>query len=210
MKYWTVDELRKLFAACEGWVRDFAILDANSGLRVSALSGLTWADIDFAGGRIVIPTHLSKSGKSYSVPFTPTAQEVLARRWLEDKSKAPSALIFSGESTGKKIDRGQIWRRLKAAVKRAGIRDFGHYSHALRHSFAVALVGADIKIRVIQDFLGHSSLKTTEIYAKVSPDKAKAEMERFDISAAPVNPPPALDPTPGDPKAHPPAPDSGT
>jgi integrase len=194
LKYWTVDELRKLFAACEGWIRDYALLDANTGLRVGAMTGLTWADVDFPGSRIVVPKHLSKSGKSYAVPFNPTSEAVLARRWLESKSKSKATPIFPGRDTGRSISRNQVYKSLRVAVRRAGIRDFGRYTHALRHSFAVALVEADVGMRVIQELLGHSSIKTTEIYAKVSAQKARSVMEGFNL-------------TPSEPQA---APDSGT
>jgi integrase len=188
LKYWTVDELKLLFRACEGWLRDFAIVMANTGLRVGALTGLTWKDVDFEDGKIVLPAELSKSGKSYTIPLTPSAAAALGQRWLQAKSKSKNVLIFAGTVHGRRLERAHIWRRLRVAVKRAGIRDFGHYNHALRHSFAVALVGADVSMRLIQELLGHGSIKTTEIYAKVAPQKAKAVMDQFDITP-PESPP---------------------
>lgn len=191
LKYWTVDELKLLFQSCEGWLRDLAIVMANTGLRVGAMTGLTWKNVDFEEGKIIVPAELSKSGKSYSVPLTPSATAILAHRWLRAKTKSKSVPIFTGTVHDRKIERAQIWRRLRVAVKRAGIRDFGHYNHALRHSFAVALVGADVSMRLIQELLGHGSIKTTEIYAKVDPQKARAVMENFDIT------PPEPQPKPG-------------
>lgn len=193
LKYWTVEELKRLFAVCSGWLRDYAILDANTGLRVGALTGLKWKDVDFAGNKIIVPPELSKSGKSYVVPLSVTANAVLAKRSIEAENTNPNTLIFPSAIKKQVIDRGQIWRRLKAAVKDAGINDFGHYPHALRHSFAVALVSEDVPMRLIQELLGHGSMKTTQVYAKVRPERTREVMDRFDISGNPSEPPKGAD-----------------
>ena len=52
------------------------------------------------------------------------------------------------------------------------------HPHALRHSKAVHLVEADVNIIYIRDFMGHSSVKTTEIYAKISSKSRSEAVER--------------------------------
>lgn len=182
IKYWSVPDLKKLFAACEGWVLDFALLAANSGLRVGAITLLKWRHVDFAAQCIRIPAEPGfKTHKPYAVPLTLTASTVLFRRQVES-SGGPDDLVFPQTVHGGVISRAQVWRRLQAAVKRAGIPDLRRYPHALRHSFAVALVGDDVSMRLIQELLGHASMNTTQIYAKVSPSKTAEVMARFDIT----------------------------
>lgn len=188
--FWTTEELLKLIGVLDGWIRDWVILDVNTGLRVSALLGLRWGDVSFPDNRLSVPPHLSKGSRSYVVPLTPAANEVLARRWLESENTKAEAYIFANPSTKRPYLRGTVGDRIMHAVRRSGVRDFGHYCHSLRHSFAVALVSADVSVRVIQALLGHASIRTTEIYARLAPGKAESVMGNFSISPpAPIDPP---------------------
>ncbi len=185
-KHWTVDELVRLIGVLEGWLRDWVILDANTGPRVTALLGLSWADVDLEANTLTIPPALDKAGKGHSIPLTPPARAVLERRKTEcPGGKGP---IFANPRHGRPYSRGTVYNRIGAAVAQAGIRDFGHYCHAIRHSFAVALVDADVSIRVIQALLGHASIRTTEIYARLAAGKAENVMGSFRID--PPEPPP--------------------
>ncbi len=64
----------------------------------------------------------------------------------------------------------KIWRDI---LKRAGLR--GVRFHDLRHTFAMDLLDAGVNVRVVQELLGHSSLRTTERYLHIrAPDKREA------------------------------------
>ncbi len=186
-KHWTAEELVKLIGALEGWLRDWVILDANTGPRVTALLGLAWADVDLEANTLTIPPALDKAGKGYSIPLTMPARAVLERRKAE---RGSDRLVFENPQTHRPYRRGTVYRRIGVAVGEAGIRDFGHYCHAVRHSFAVALVDADVSIRVIQALLGHASIRTTEIYAKLAAGKAENVMGSFRIAPPEPEPPP--------------------
>jgi integrase len=180
-KHWTAEELVTLIGVLDGWLKDWVVLDANTGLRVSALLGLRWRDVDLGTNRLTVPPELSKGGRPYSVPLTPAANEALARRLAAAGDAGPDAWIFASPRTGRPYSRGNVRSRIGRAVGRAGIRDFGHYCHAIRHSFAVALVDADVSIRVIQALLGHATIRTTEIYARLAAGKAEQVMGGFEI-----------------------------
>jgi integrase len=180
-KFWTAEELVRLIGVLDGWLRDWLILDANTGLRVSALLGVEWRDVDFGKGTLTVRSELSKSGRSYSVPLTPAANEVLARRWTAAKGAGPTTPVFLNPKTGAAYKRNTVAHRIAYAVRKHGLRDFGHYAHAIRHSFAVALVEADVSIRVIQALLGHATIRHTEVYGKLGPGKLERALNGFEI-----------------------------
>lgn len=79
----------------------------------------------------------------------------------------PVTFLFEGQRSGEPYSERSLQLVIKQAAERAGIRR-PITMHMLRHSYATHLLETDTDIRVIQDLLGHSSIKTTGIYTHVA------------------------------------------
>ena len=86
------------------------------------------------------------------------------------KEYRPQEYLFEGAEGRKHLSERSAQEVFRQAVKNAGI--IKNVSiHSLRHSFATHLLEAGTDLRYIQEILGHTSSKTTEIYTHVSKHK---------------------------------------
>jgi integrase len=184
--FWTREEVASLLAETDGWLHDLVVLGVNTGLRIAAMCGLEWRDISFERSVITCRVELSKSGRAYRVPMSAAANEVLGRRFA---AKAGGELILC-QSNGKRLRPANSYEAIRAAVKRAKVTDHGHYNHILRHTFASHAIMAGVPLAVVSAWLGHRSLKTTEVYAHLIPSESDRRMQELDRTGALT--PPAL------------------
>jgi integrase/recombinase XerC len=161
--------------------RDRAMLEVlyGGGVRVSELAGLTLERLDLAAGRVRV---LGKGSKERIVPLGVPCIEAL-HRYLETRGQLrnpktgvqhPDAVFLGRHGTHLSV------RQVQYLVRRYGIATSGHvdvHPHALRHTCATHLLDAGADLRGIQEFLGHSSLSTTQRYTHVSIDRL---MEVYD------------------------------
>jgi len=133
------------------------------GLRVGELIGIRLRDMDTGRGTITVH---GKGFKSRRVFISRGIAEMLTR-YMEQYR--PADYLFEGQNGGA-YSATSVNAVLKQAAKRAGISKVVH-SHMLRHSYATHLLEGGTDLRYIQELLGHSSSKTTEIYTFVSSKK---------------------------------------
>lgn len=144
--------------------RDKAILEClySTGCRVSELSALKFKDFDGDFKKALV---LGKGKKERFVFFERAAREALFA-YFEDRKKR------FGESEEEHIF---VNCRGKAITARGVMYIVSRYSgregtnhpvspHALRHTFATAMMNSGLDIRIVQELLGHSSISTTQIY----------------------------------------------
>ena len=131
------------------------------GLRVSEIIGLKLVDID--SKRMMIHIHGAKGKKDRMVPLSKILLETLRKYYL---AYHPKEWIFENPQGGQYSIRSaqQILQDAKFA---AGIHKKGSI-HMLRHSYATHLMEGGTDIRIIQELLGHNSIKTTMRYTHVS------------------------------------------
>ncbi|MBQ9564706.1 MAG: tyrosine recombinase XerC [Synergistaceae bacterium] len=161
------EAVNRLFAAAEtseNPVRDTAILELlyGCGLRISELVGLKWEDVDLEERWLVI---LGKGSKERRVPFGRCAQRALMSIQKEPEENCVNPYVFRGRR-GKPLTVRTVHRAVTALAAQAGIQ--GVTPHTLRHSCATHLLEHGASLKFVQEFLGHESLATTQIYLTVS------------------------------------------
>lgn len=133
----------------------------SAGLRLNELVSHKLADID--SKRMVMTVRAGKGKKDREVMLSEALLPILRSH---AKLHQPKIYLFEGQAGGPYSARS-VQQVLKSALHRAGIRQKASI-HTLRHSFATHLLESGTDIRFIQEFLGHQSIKTTEIYTHVS------------------------------------------
>ncbi|MHB8590313.1 MAG: tyrosine-type recombinase/integrase [Candidatus Dormibacteraceae bacterium] len=147
--------------------RDHALLllDIQTGLRVSELTGLTCGDTELGTG-----PHVRCHGKGRKDRITPlTAQTVAVLRvWLAERSVGPCDPLFSTR-TGRRLSSDTVEHLLTKHVVDAephcpSLHGKRISPHTLRHTAAMRLLESGVDTSVIALWLGHASVKTTQIY----------------------------------------------
>ena len=133
----------------------------SGGLRRGELINLKIVDIDIK--RMLIRVEDAKGNKDR---YTLLSLRVLKELRSYYKKWQPKVYLFEGPS-GMKYSSRSIANIIINAAAKAGIRK-NVTPHMLRHSFATHLLENGTDLRNIQALLGHSSLKTTEIYTHVA------------------------------------------
>jgi integrase/recombinase XerD len=165
----------------ELWVRDRAILELMyaAGLRASEVGSVRlnqWHPV-LSSMHVV-----GKGSKQRIVPVGVPAAQAIAR-WLEelrpqlvgaDETRADHRLFVSNR--GKPLERVAVWGLVTKYAAVAGIH--GVHPHVLRHSFATDLLRGGCDLRTVQEFLGHTSVVTTQIYTHVDKSKLRETVSR--------------------------------
>lgn len=148
------------------------------GIRRAELMALSDNDISHSSGEIKI------TGKRNKQRIVPAPERLLnkIKEWQELRDSlwpdlpSPTPLIVV---KGKRIAPWQIYRSVKNSLASSTARKKS--PHALRHSFASAMLNEGADINSVKEFLGHTSLSTTQIYTHIS----FAEMKKAYSSAHP-------------------------
>jgi integrase len=159
VRYLQPTELRAVLEACPEWLRPIAGLAVSTGMRRGEVLGLRWLDIDFKGGRIMLPQ--TKNGDGRIVYLNTLAQQALA---VVPQGKAKSTdLVFDSEP----MTPENVSLAFLRACRSINISDFRF--HDLRHTAAswMRMKGADI--HTVALILGHKDLRMAARYQHLSP-----------------------------------------
>lgn len=155
--------------------RDWAALELlyGSGLRIAELCSLNDLSIDHVSRTARV---LGKGNRERVVPISLAATQALAAYLkLRDESfpnpnTAPQdgVPLFLGVR-GRRLNPRTLRANLHALAAQAGVPDLS--PHALRHSAATHMLEGGADLRFVQDYLGHSSLQTTQRYTHVDTER---------------------------------------
>lgn len=160
-EFLSADEVRRLVdTPCQrDSVKRMFLFSCFSGLRLSDCRKLTWDDVEDMGERSRIVFRQQKTKQLQYTDLNADARAVMGVRSV--------GLVFHAPS------RGVVNKHIAEWVSDAGIRKRITF-HCARHTFATLLLTADVNLYVVSKLLGHASVRTTEIYAKVV-DKKKRD-----------------------------------
>ena len=150
----------------------------STGCRVSELINVEESDIDIDDAFVRL------EGKGSKQRIVPLGSKLLVNleKYLELRNQFKNFKnnnLFISKSY-KKLDRTAVFRIIKSTGVKVGINT-SIYPHILRHSAATHMLEGGCDLRTVQEFLGHSSVSTTQIYTKVT----KAFLEEAFIESHP-------------------------
>ena len=151
-------------------LRDIAVIELlfATGVRVSELCSLTPSQIDFTTYKIIIT---GKGSKERILQIgNEDVKKILSEYYAAFKTDISKTGWFFINRLHKRYSEESVRSMIVKYLKLASI-DLHVTPHMFRHSFATLLLESDVDIRYIQRMLGHSSIKTTEIYTSVSTAK---------------------------------------
>jgi integrase len=160
-EYLTVEELNKLVATpCERDVlKRAALFSALTGLRHIDIQNLKWSEINKEGNQARL--HFTQQ-KTKGVEYMPISKQALQ---LCGEPGQPEQLVFEDLPNPSWIS-----RPLKYWIETAGIKKKITF-HCFRHTFATLQLSSGTDIYTVSKMLGHTNVKTTQIYAKVVDEK---------------------------------------
>ncbi|MBU1701529.1 MAG: tyrosine recombinase [Candidatus Eisenbacteria bacterium] len=176
------DEIEQILAAAASGgrldTRNVALIEIGYGaaLRVTELVGLDKSSIIRAEDGLWLRV-LGKGSRERVVPVGRPAEEALTayleegRPGLLKNQRDPGAIFLNAK--GRPLGRSGFWRILRELALKAGLDPNGIHPHVLRHSSATHLLDGGAGLRVVQEYLGHAKISTTEIYTAVERDRLR-------------------------------------
>ena len=130
----------------------------SCALRVSELVGINLEDIDMDEGFVKV---MGKGGNARFSPMGQTTVDVLKRYIKQRPSSATNALFINQNNT--RISTRTVQNVVKKRALQVGI-SINVHPHMLRHAAATHFLQSSHDLRTVQEFLGHKSIKSTQVY----------------------------------------------
>jgi site-specific recombinase XerD len=175
-RYLRDEEIPRLFSVIDSR-RDRAMFMVmlRCGLRVEEVAQLSLAALDLRRSQVFI--YEGKGAKDRVVYLSNDAYRALVQYLrVRPSSRAKKLfLVEKGRCKGRPLSVRAIQKRMEAYARKAGVKVS---CHQLRHTMATQLLNADADLVTIQDLLGHTRIKTTQRYCRVSNLKVQRDYHR--------------------------------
>ncbi len=166
------DEVLRLLATSEGDrpvdLRDRAILMVliAYGLRSGEVTGLRLDDVDWAEETLRV--RRPKPGRTHQYPLSRGVGQAIVRYITDVRPPRPERTLFlTLRAPIRPLGRGTISSVVRRRLDRLGITGTCRGPHALRHAAAQHLLDHGLSMKEVGDYLGHRSISSTAVYAKV-------------------------------------------
>jgi integrase len=182
--YFTDEQLEMIWKKVDAhWIPALKFI-AETGLRRGELVNLRWNNVSLKEGQEQITVETTddfetKTGNSRTIPLTRAAVEILEKQ----KGKHTSHVFANKE--GKPIHPDKIYHAIKTALNDLGLQGD---VHKLRHTYASRLALKGVDLLSIKTLMGHTDLKTTQIYAHLSPQHLRDAVRSLESSEDTLHP----------------------
>ena len=181
IKFLTLEQIKRLLDSpdpkTKNGVRDKAIMELlfSTGMRVSELRSLNINQLNLKNNDMELSI-IGKGDKTRMVFISERAMGWLKEYLATRTDNSPALFINLRPSSDihdeKRLTIRSIERIIKHYVKLSGVPIYTS-PHTLRHSYATDLLSQGADLRAIQEFLGHSSIVTTQVYTHVTNKRLK-------------------------------------
>lgn len=174
-------EIETLRDACETtFERSFFEFLYATGCRIGEVHKLNRSDINWRNRSIVVD---GKGNKSRVVYFNLKC-EIWLSKYMDERTDNQEALFVTertykaNNNQPRRISTDGFRWTLKRLAERSGIKK-NIYPHNLRHSFAMNLLENGAPMEAIQDFLGHTNIEHTKVYAQLTTEMKKNIYDKY-------------------------------
>lgn len=139
----------------------------SCGLRLMEGAGLQVPHIDGARKMLQVP---GKGAQDRCVPLPDATLDLLRQHWSTHRHPLwlfPAPRQPRAATEVRPVSQGGVQKAFQRALKSSGVRKRAHV-HTLRHSYATHLLETGVQLQLIQEYLGHSSLRTTILYTHLT------------------------------------------
>lgn len=179
----TVEEVRRLIGAVRTLHnRTYLWTVYSLGLRLQEGLNLQVGDVD--GRRMLVHVHRGKGAKDRYIPLPARTLQLLREYWSTHRN---TRLLFpatgrdhrQAATASEPMGKASVQGAMRRVIEELGLKKRISV-HTLRHSYATHLLEAGVSLRLIQQYLGHSSLQTTMVYLHLTSAGQEQAREKID------------------------------
>lgn len=188
IKFLTIDQIKKLILAPNTstitGLRDKAIISTlfSTGMRIAELVSLNREQVKIKPNTQDLEISIVGKGEHIRTVYFAENTINILRKYLKNRQDKEKALFISYKGPKSQVGKRLSARSIENLVKKYAIISgcpLTTTPHVLRHSFATDLLNSGVDIRMVQEFLGHRNISTTQIYTHVTSKKLRDIHRQF-------------------------------